>query len=110
GLGTAAHRGRVERRGAPGPRGAAAQHRGRRPIHPGPDPARARRRHHGPRDRADRRGSVAPGSRRASPARDRHARPRGRGPAVQRRVRRRQVRRGVRGAPAGARLGSSAVL
>ena len=79
-------------------------------THPRPDPARAGRRHHGPRHRAHRRRRPAARPRRAAAPRDRHARPRRRGPAVQRGDGRRQVRGGVRGAPAGPGLGAPAVL
>ena len=103
GLRAAPHRGRVERRGPPGPRGAAARHRRRGPLDPRPDPARAGRRHHGPRHRAHRRRRPAPRARRAAASRDRDARPRRRGPADLGRLRRRQVRRGVRRPPAGPR-------
>ena len=73
-------------------------------------PRRARRRHHGPRHRAHRRRRVAPWARRAAAPRDRDARPRRRGAAHQRGPGRRQVRGGVRGAPAGAGLGAEALL
>ncbi len=55
-------------------------------------------------------GGAAARPRRAAAPRDRDARPRRRGPAHQRRPRRRQVRGGVRGAPAGAGLGAEALL
>ena len=110
GLGPAAHRRRVQRRAPAGARGAAPQHRRRRALDPRPDPSRARRRHHGPRHRAHRWRRPAPRPRRAAAPRDGHARARRRGPALERRVRRRQVRRGVRGPPAGARLGRTAIL
>ena len=102
GLRPAPHRRGVQRRGPPGARGAAARDRRRRPRHPRPDPARAGRRHHGPRHRAHRRRRAAARPRRAAAPRDRHAGARRRGPAHLGRDGRRQVRRGVRGAPAGA--------
>ena len=101
GLRAAAHRRRLQRRGPPGARGAAARDRRRRPRHPRPDPARAGRRHHGPRHRAHRRRRPAARPRRAAAPRDRHAGARRGGPAHLGRPGRRQVRRGVRGAPAG---------
>ena len=70
-------------------------------------PPGAGRRHHGPRHRPHRRRRAAARPRRAAAPRDRDAGPRRRGPAVQRGDGRRQVRRGVRGPPAGAGLGAS---
>ena len=72
-----------------------------------PDPARAGRRHHGPRHRAHRRRRPAPRPRRAAAPRDRDA-------GARRRATRcssvalgaGKLRGGVRGAPAGARLGA----
>ena len=100
----------LERRGPQGARGAAARDHRRRPLHARLDAARAGRRHHGPRHRAHRRRGAPAWPRRAAAPRDRDAGPRRRGPSVQRGDGRRQVRRGVRGAPAGPGLGASAVL
>ncbi|MGX1269959.1 rod shape-determining protein MreB [Streptomyces phaeoluteigriseus] len=70
-------------------------------------PAGAVRRHHGPRNRSDRRRSAAARSGRAAAPGDRHAHPHRRGPAGQRGARIRQVRRGVRSAPAGSGRGAA---
>ncbi|CAA9370317.1 MAG: Rod shape-determining protein MreB, partial [uncultured Nocardioidaceae bacterium] len=77
---------------------------------PRPDPARARRRHHGPRPRPHRGHRPAPRPRRAAAPRDRHAGPRRGGPAALGGARCRQVRRGVRGSPAGARVRAPATV
>ncbi len=85
-----------------GDRGAGQRDRRRRQDDPRQVPAGAVRRHHGPRNRSDRRRRAAARARRAAAPGDRHADPHRRGPAGQRGARLRQVRRGVRGAPAGA--------
>ena len=77
--------------------------------HPRQVPARALRRRHGPRHRPHRRRRPAQGPRRAAPARDRHADPHRRPAARLGRDGVRQVRRGVRGAAAGADLRAAAL-
>ena len=72
-------------------------------------PARAVRRHHGPRHRHHRRRRAAQGPRRAAAPRDRHADPHHRPPAGLGGDGVRQVRRGVRGAAAGAHLRAAAL-
>ena len=102
GLRPAQDRRHLRRRGAQGHRGAGQRDRRRGQDHPRQVPAGAVRRHHGPRHRAHRRRRAAARPRRAAAPRDRHADPHRRGPAGLRGARLRQVRRGVRGAPAGA--------
>ena len=95
----------VSRRGDPqGDRGAGQLDHRRGQDHARQVPARALRRHHGPRHRHHRRRRAAQGHRRAAAARDRHADPHHRPPAGLGGAGLRQVRRGVRGAPAGAHL------
>ena len=106
----AAQRRRVVGRGAPGPRGAAARDHRLGPRHPRQDPARAGRRHHGPRRRPDRRRRPARAASTSGSGTRRDAGARRRRPARLGRARRGQVRRGVRGAAAGARLGAEALI
>ncbi len=80
-----------------------SRHRGRGQDHLGQVPARAGGRRDGPRDRAHRRRGAAARAGRADQGGDRHAGPPGRQPARLGRAGHRQVRRGLRDAPPGAR-------
>ena len=104
----AARRSSCRRRGDPrGDRGAGQLDRRRGEEHARQVPARAVRRHHGPRHRARRRRRPAARPGRAAPARDRHADPHRRQPAALGRDRLRPLRRGLRGAAAGAGVPSA---